>query len=92
MQIPENNLTAVIMPDELLPSLIKPSRMKLLFVGDNRTGANWGRGASIALDQLLAGSFEINGRVAGHVDSVKMEIGPKTRWSTGRKQILAVRK
>src|SRR5271163_1305672 len=65
MQIPENNLTAVIMPDELLPSLIKPSRMKLLFVGDNRTGANWGRGASIALDQLLAGSFEINGRVAG---------------------------
>src|SRR5277367_4834721 len=65
MQIPESNLTAVITRSEPRPSLVKPGRMKLLFVGDNRTGVNWGRGASLALGQLLAGSFEINGRVAG---------------------------
>lgn len=39
--------------------------MKVLFVGDNRTTVNWGRGASIALGQLLSGSFEITGRVTG---------------------------
>jgi polysaccharide pyruvyl transferase WcaK-like protein len=39
--------------------------MKVLFVGDNRTGVNWGRGASIALGQLLSTSFEITGRVTG---------------------------
>jgi polysaccharide pyruvyl transferase WcaK-like protein len=39
--------------------------MKVLFVGDNRTTVNWGRGASIALGQLLAGAFEITGRVTG---------------------------
>jgi hypothetical protein len=37
--------------------------MKVLFVGDNRTNVNWGRGASIALGNLLAGSFEISGRI-----------------------------
>lgn len=41
------------------------ARLKVFFVGDNRTAANWGRGASIALGELLAGSFEINGRVSG---------------------------
>jgi polysaccharide pyruvyl transferase WcaK-like protein len=39
--------------------------MKILFVGDNRSGVNWGRGASIALSQLLSGSFQITGRVMG---------------------------
>ena len=39
--------------------------MKVFFVGDNRTTVNWGRGASIALGQLLSGSFDITGRVTG---------------------------
>jgi polysaccharide pyruvyl transferase WcaK-like protein len=39
--------------------------MKVFFVGDNRTTVGWGRGASLALGQLLAGSFEISGRVTG---------------------------
>lgn len=46
-------------------SLATPARMKLLFVGDNRTAVNWGRGASLALGQLLSCSFEITGRVTG---------------------------
>jgi len=37
--------------------------MKVFFVGDNRTSINWGRAASIALGQLLCGSFDITGRV-----------------------------
>jgi polysaccharide pyruvyl transferase WcaK-like protein len=43
------------------------SRVKAFFVGDNRESANWGRGASIALGQLLSASFEITGRVAGEM-------------------------
>jgi polysaccharide pyruvyl transferase WcaK-like protein len=39
--------------------------MKVFYVGDNRTALNWGRGASLALSQLLSGSFEIMGRVTG---------------------------
>jgi polysaccharide pyruvyl transferase WcaK-like protein len=39
--------------------------MKVFFVGDNRTALNWGRGASLALSQLLSGSFQITGRVTG---------------------------
>jgi polysaccharide pyruvyl transferase WcaK-like protein len=39
--------------------------MKVFFVGDNRTAANWGRGASIALAQLLSATFEITGRITG---------------------------
>lgn len=39
--------------------------MKLFLVGDNRTSVNWGRGASIALSQLLSRSFEIVGRITG---------------------------
>jgi polysaccharide pyruvyl transferase WcaK-like protein len=42
-----------------------PVRMRVFFVGDNRSAANWGRGASIALGELLAASFEITGRVPG---------------------------
>lgn len=34
--------------------------MKALLVGDNRASLNWGRGASIALHQLLSSSFEIS--------------------------------
>jgi polysaccharide pyruvyl transferase WcaK-like protein len=39
--------------------------MKVLYVGDNRTTVNWGRGASLALGQLLSKSFDITGRVTG---------------------------
>ena len=40
-------------------------RKKVFYVGDNRTTVNWGRGASIALSQLLSGTFDIIGRVTG---------------------------
>ena len=50
---------------ELPPSIAIGARMKAFFVGDNRTNVNWGRAASIALRQLLAGSFEITGGVTG---------------------------
>src|ERR1039458_2400821 len=46
-------------------SSTSPPRMKLFYVGDNRSNVNWGRAASIALDQLLSGSFDITGRVTG---------------------------
>lgn len=36
---------------------------KVFFVGDNRNSPNWGRGASIALRQLLETAFEISGTV-----------------------------
>jgi polysaccharide pyruvyl transferase WcaK-like protein len=52
-------------PGEPASSLARPARMKLFFVGDNRTALNWGRGASIALGQLLSGAFDITGRVTG---------------------------
>jgi len=39
--------------------------MKAFFVGDNRTNVNWGRGASIALAQMLSSSFEITGTITG---------------------------
>lgn len=38
---------------------------KILFIGDNRSSGNWGRGASIALRQLLSNAFEISGTVTG---------------------------
>lgn len=40
-------------------------RIKLLLVGDNRTSPNWGRGASIALRQMLSESFHVIGSVSG---------------------------
>lgn len=50
--------------------------MKVFFVGDNQSNVNWGRGASIALRQLLASSFEITGSVAGEwFDLSKAEAG-----------------
>src|ERR1700722_10737800 len=49
----------------LPPSSSVIDKMKVFYVGDNRTAANWGRGASIALGQLLSRSFEITGRVTG---------------------------
>ncbi len=39
--------------------------MKAFYVGDNRTNINWGRGASIALRELLLREFEISGAVTG---------------------------
>jgi polysaccharide pyruvyl transferase WcaK-like protein len=50
---------------KLPPSSAATDRMKVFFVGDNRTTVNWGRGASIALGELLSSSFEIFGRVTG---------------------------
>jgi polysaccharide pyruvyl transferase WcaK-like protein len=50
---------------ELPSSVAITGRLKVLFVGDNRTNVNWGRGASIALAQLLSGAFEITGRIGG---------------------------
>lgn len=50
-------------------TLVEPTSMarsaptKLFFVADNRSAVNWGRGASIALGQLLSTSFEISGRI-----------------------------
>ncbi len=50
-------------PHSEATSLPTPARLKLFFVGDNRSSVNWGRAASIALDQLLSASFGITGRV-----------------------------
>ena len=41
------------------------AQIKLLFVGDNRTSPNWGRGASIALNQMLSEFFDVIGSVPG---------------------------
>ena len=41
--------------------------VKAFYVGDNGTNLNWGRGASIALRQLLSNAFEISGSVAGEL-------------------------
>jgi polysaccharide pyruvyl transferase WcaK-like protein len=41
--------------------------IRAFFVGDNRTNVNWGRGASIALRQLLSSCFEISGSVEGEL-------------------------
>ena len=61
--------TAVSTRGQTLSSLTTPlataARLKVFFVGDNRTAVNWGCGASIALGQLLSASFEIAGRVTG---------------------------
>jgi len=59
----DNVSTAANTPGELPSLLARPARMKVLFVADNRTSVNWGRGASIALSQILSGSFDITGRV-----------------------------
>lgn len=49
---------------------------KVFFVGDNRGSENWGRGASIALRQLLSGTFEITGSVTGETfDLSKTDAG-----------------
>jgi len=58
--------------------------MKVFFVGDNRTTLNWGRGASIALAQLLSGSFQITGRVTGDLFVLRTaEVGYVPPGSTG---------
>lgn len=43
------------------------ARLKVFLVGDNRANLNWGRAASIALRQLLSGSFDITGSVTGEL-------------------------
>jgi Polysaccharide pyruvyl transferase len=49
---------------------------KAFFVGDNRRNVNWGRGASIALREMLTASFEISGCVSGELfDLSKAEAG-----------------
>jgi len=42
-------------------------RWKVFFIGDNRNSANWGRSASIAMDQLLSRSFQISGRLTNEM-------------------------
>jgi hypothetical protein len=59
------NVRTTEAPDQTPSSSATPARMKVLFVGDNRTTVNWGRAASIALSQLLSGSFDITGRITG---------------------------
>ncbi|WP_348260842.1 polysaccharide pyruvyl transferase family protein [Telmatobacter sp. DSM 110680] len=44
---------------------VRTAPKKLFFIGDNRCSVNWGRGASIALTQLLEKTFEFTGRVTG---------------------------
>jgi Polysaccharide pyruvyl transferase len=41
--------------------------MKVFFAGDNSANLNWGRGASIALRELLSREFEITGTVPGEL-------------------------
>jgi polysaccharide pyruvyl transferase WcaK-like protein len=66
---PENMPMAASTSGEAASSLATPSptsaRLKVFFVADNRSTVGWGRGASIALGQLLSASFEINGRITG---------------------------
>jgi polysaccharide pyruvyl transferase WcaK-like protein len=73
------NLPMVATADEAEPSLTSlpaTARMKVFFVGDNRSNVNWGRAASLALGQLLSASFEITGRVTGDFfDLSKAEAG-----------------
>jgi hypothetical protein len=57
-------------------SATEPVCAKAFFIGDNRASVNWGRGASIALRQLLADTFEINGCVAGDLFNLsEAEVG-----------------
>ncbi len=49
---------------------------KIFLIGDNRNGVNWGRGASIALRQLLIPVFEIPGAItADYFDLASAEVG-----------------
>ena len=69
---PSQTIVALGQAPASLESTIQPRDMpseqkKLCFVGDNRNGVNWGRGASIALSQLLSRSFQISGRVMGEL-------------------------
>ena len=57
--------TAANTPGEPPPSRAQSTHLKVFFIGDNRSALNWGRGASIALGNLLSAAFEITGRVAG---------------------------
>jgi hypothetical protein len=63
--MPNSVSTAVETRSSVIATSSSPARPKVFFVGDNRTNANWGRGASLALGQLLSSKFEISGRVTG---------------------------
>lgn len=66
-----NNLIA-----EVRPTPSTGASIKAFFVGDNGTNLNWGRAASIALRQLLSGTFEITGSVAGELFDLSVaEVG-----------------
>ena len=66
-------------PSSLAMPLATPARMKVFFVGDNRSTVNWGRAASIALGQLLSASFEITGRLMGDFfDLFRLRLRPVT--------------
>lgn len=72
----EGASTAAVTPCGGRDSTTDSSRKKVLFVADNRTSVNWGRGASIALGQLLSGTFDITGRVMGELfDISTAEVG-----------------
>ncbi len=60
MQYTKNTVTEV-------RSSATDTPIKAFFVGDNRTNVNWGRGASIALHQLLSSAFDLTGSVAGEL-------------------------
>ena len=67
----ENKSTVASLADEVPDSQARSSekldRLRVFFVGDNRTSVNWGRSASIALDQIMSASFKITGRVGGEM-------------------------
>jgi polysaccharide pyruvyl transferase WcaK-like protein len=48
-----------------IPAHASGPRRRIFYVGDNRTGVNWGRGASLALRQLLVERFTISAVIAG---------------------------
>jgi polysaccharide pyruvyl transferase WcaK-like protein len=49
----------------VFPSRVGRNSEKIFFVGDNRRNINWGRGASVALREMLSASFEISGCIGG---------------------------
>jgi polysaccharide pyruvyl transferase WcaK-like protein len=65
--MPTTATTAGEAPHSVATPLPTCTRLKVFFVGDNRSQVNWGRAASIALSQLLSASFEITGRVSGEM-------------------------
>jgi len=62
---PEDRVESVMLdPTETRGSA--SNRKEVFLVGDNRLSFNWGRGASIALREVLSKAFEIRGCVSGN--------------------------